>query len=145
MKTMKFTKAIIAICILCFTLAGTTSCKREDKAPVAPQKVIDSNLLGSWEKTQTTINSNGIQNGHEFTFKANGSGVERKFTSNRGVISNERIETFEWFVKSTGVIHLKNSRNEEGDVNYTFIANAISVLTLEFPFGERINFSAKRN
>lgn len=138
MKTMKLAKSVLAILAVCFALAGTTSCKKEDK-------LIDTNLVGSWEKIVTSINSNGVQDKHEFTFKANGTGVERKFTSNRGIISNERIETFEWFLKSPGVIHLKNSLNEEVDVNYTFIANVISILTLEFPFGEKLNLSSKRN
>ncbi len=145
MKTMKLAKNVLAILAVCFTLTGTTSCNKADKEEIVPQKVIDTNLVGSWEKLATSLSSNEIQNKHEFTFKANGTGVERKFTSNRGVITNDRIETFEWFVKSPGVIHLKNSLNQEADINYTFIANVVSILTLEFPFGEKINFSAKRN
>lgn len=138
MKTIKLAKSVLAILAVCFTLAGTTSCKKEDK-------LIDTNLVGNWEKIVTSLNSNGVQDKHEFTFKANGTGVERKFTSNRGVISNERIETFVWFVKSPGVIRLKNSLNEEGDINYTFTANAVSILTLGFPFGEQLNLAAKIN
>ena len=68
MKTIKLTKAIIAICILCFTLAGTTSCKKEANEAIAPQKVIDQKLVGTWSHTITVINGNGIQDFTEETF-----------------------------------------------------------------------------
>ncbi len=54
----------------------------------------------------------------EETFKADGTGAERHFTSNRGVVQNERIVSFEWLGKSE-VYTNKVSNGEEGDVPFT--------------------------
>ena len=140
MKTMKFTKAIMAICILCFTLAGTTSCKKEAVTAVAPQKVIDQKLVGNWSHTITVLNGNGIQDFTEETFKADGTGSERHFTSNRGVVQNERIVSFEWFVKSEGVLHIIVSNGEEGDVPYQFLNAANTKMELHLPSGQVLSF-----
>ncbi|MBK6274331.1 MAG: hypothetical protein IPF58_06315 [Saprospirales bacterium] len=82
MKTMKFTKAIMAICILCFTLAGTTSCKKEAITAVAPQKVIDQKLVGTWSHTIILLNEMEYRTFQEETFKADGTGSERHFSQN---------------------------------------------------------------
>lgn len=143
MKTMKLVKSIVAIAIVCFTLAGTTSCKKEDKQAIAPQKVIDPKLVGVWLNTITTINSNGIQNFIEQTYKADGTGIERDFTTNRGTTQNERITTFEWFVKSEGVIHVNTSNGDEGDVTYQFINTANTKMNLILPSGDNKSFGKR--
>ncbi len=140
MKTMKSAKSVLAILIVCFTLAGTTSCKKEDKNAVATQKAIDPKLVGNWKTSNITINSSAIVDVTEETFKADGTGVERDFKSTGGVISDEKITTFEWSLKSEGILHVKTSNNEEGDVSYHFGNDANTKMELQLPSGQRITF-----
>ena len=102
--TTKFAKAAIAICILCFTLTGTTSCS---KSKVNPASATDERLIGKWEK-QTFLGNNVSVT--QITFKADGTGFERTFRLDDGAteISNEKVTSFTWFVKSAGVIRIKN-------------------------------------
>ena len=143
MKTMKLVKSIVAIVIICFTLAGTTSCKKESNDVIAPQKVIDQKLVGVWLHSTAVINGNGSQDFTEETFKADGTGIERDFTTNNGVSQDERITTFEWFVKSEGVIHVKTSNGDEDDVTYQFINSANTKMTLILPGGDNISFGKR--
>jgi hypothetical protein len=131
--TTKLAKAILAICILCFTLTSTTSCKKDKLNPTSG---IDQRLLGKWEK-QTFLGNNVsvIQE----TFNADGKGSERRFRLDDGAteISNEKVTSFTWFVKSAGVIHIKNQLNEEGDVSY-FVTDNRSALRLTMPSGQQL-------
>ena len=132
MKTV--VKSIALICIAFFTLTGTTSCSK-DKA-INPGSNIDQNLVGKWEK-QTFLGNNVsvIQE----TFNADGTGSERTFRLDDGAteISNEKVTSFTWFVKSAGVIHIKNQLNEEGDVSY-FVTDNRSALRLTMPSGQQL-------
>ncbi|MCC6582586.1 MAG: hypothetical protein IT271_02690 [Chitinophagales bacterium] len=132
MKTV--VKSIAAICIAFFTLTGTTSCSK-DKA-INPGSNIDQNLVGRWEK-QTFLGNNVsvIQE----TFNADGTGAERTFRLDDGAteISNEKVTSFTWFVKSAGVIRIKNQLNEEGDVTY-FVTDNRSALRLTMPSGQQL-------
>ena len=134
--TTKFAKAIIALCILCFTLTGTTSCSKDKAINPNGSSNIDQNLLGRWEK-QTFLGNNVsvIQE----TFNADGTGSERTFRLDDGAteISNEKVTSFTWFVKSAGVIHIKNQLNEEGDVSY-FVTDNRSALRLTMPSGQQL-------
>lgn len=132
MKTV--VKSIALICIAFFTLTGTTSCSK-DKA-INPGSNIDQNLVGKWEK-QTFLGNNVsvIQE----TFNADGTGSERTFRLDDGAteISNEKVTSFTWFVKSAGVIRIKNQLNEEGDVTY-FVTDNRSALRLTLPSGQQL-------
>jgi len=126
-------KSIATICIAFFTLAGTTSCKKDSLNPATSA---DQRLLGKWEK-QTFLGNNVsvIQE----TFNADGTGSERTFRLDDGAteISNEKVTSFTWFVKSAGVIRIKNQLNEEGDVSY-FVTDNRSALRLTLPSGQQL-------
>lgn len=140
MKKSNTLKSLVVLFILCSTLAGTTSCKKENIGPnnVNSNSKIDQNLLGKWEK-QTFLGNNVsvIQE----TFNADGTGSERTFRLDDGAtqISNENITSFTWFVKGEGVIRIKNSLNEEGDVTY-FVTENKTALRLTLPTGNQIIF-----
>ena len=131
--TIKFAKAAIAICILCFTLIGTTSCS---KSKIGPNGSVAQNLLGTWEKQDFLGNNISAT---QITFNADGTGVERTFNLNDGAtqISNERLFRFTWSLKSSTVFHLKNEVDEEGDVTF-FITDDKSALRLTMPGGNSI-------
>jgi hypothetical protein len=133
MKTFKFAKAAIAICILCFILTGTTSCS---KSKVNPNSALDQRLIGKWEKQ--TFLGNNVSVTQE-TFNANGTGTQRTFRFDDGAtqISDESISNFSWSFKSDGVIRLRNASNEEGDVQY-FITESGDVLRLTLPSGDQL-------
>ncbi len=126
-------KSIATICIAFFTLAGTTSCKKDSLNPATSA---DQRLLGKWEK-QTFLGNNVsvIQE----TFTADGTGSERTFRLDDGAtqISNENISPFTWSPKGRGVIRLKNATGEEGDVQF-FITDSGDALRLTLPSGEQI-------
>lgn len=130
--TTKLAKAILAICILCFTLTSTTSCKKDKLNPTSG---IDQRLLGKWEK-QTFLGNNVsvIQE----TFNADGKGSERRFRLDDGAtqISNETITNFTWSAKSSGVISLKVD-GEEADVQF-FITDSGDALRLTLPSGDQL-------
>ena len=136
MKTIKFAKAAIAICILCFTLIGTSSCKKEN---LNPSSSIDERLVGKWEKQDFLGNNVSVT---QETFNADGTGFERTFRLDDGStsITNEKTTSFTWFVKSDGVFHLKNSLNEEGDVSY-FVTDNQSAVRFTMPGGNQLIFS----
>lgn len=139
MKNLNLVKNTVALLILCFTLAGTTSCKKDNINPTGNNNAnIDQRLVGKWEK-QTFLGNNVSV--IEETFNANGTGTERTFDLNDGAtqISNERITTFTWFVKSSGVIRIKTQDNEEADVSY-FVTDNQSALRLTLPSGNQIIF-----
>lgn len=134
MKTVL--KSILAVCIVCFTLAGTTSCKKDSLSKPNGNGNIDQNLVGAWEKQ--TFLGNNVSVIQEI-FNADGTGRERTFRLDDGAtaISNENISTFTWFVKSPGVIRIKNQNNEEGDVQY-FVTDNRSALRLTLPSGQQL-------
>jgi hypothetical protein len=140
MKKSNTLKSLAALLILCFTLTATTSCKKENIEPnnTNNNSQIDQNLVGKWEK-QTFLGNNVsvIQE----TFNADGTGSERTFRLDDGAtqISNERITNFTWFVKSNGVIRIKNNLNEEGDVTYVLTTDR-SALRLTMPSGDQLIF-----
>ena len=121
--TTNFAKTSIAICILCFTLIGTTSCSKDKAINPNGSSNIDQNLVGKWEKQDFLGNNVSVT---QETFNADGTGLERTFDLNDGStrITNEKPSSFTWFVKSDGVFHLKNSFNEEFDVNYFVTDNS---------------------
>jgi hypothetical protein len=131
--TTKLAKAILAICILCFTLTGTTSCS---KSKVNPTSATDERLIGKWEKQ--TFLGNNVSVLQE-TFNADGTGFERTFRLDDGAtqISNERITNFTYSVTGNGVFHLKNELNEEGDVQF-FITDNGDALRLTLPSGDQL-------
>lgn len=133
MKTITFFKTTLAICILCLTLTGTTSCNKSNLNPVSS---VDQRLIGKWEKQSFLGNNVSVI---QETFNANGTGFERTFNLNDGAtqISNERITGFTWSVLREGVFHLKNDLNEEGDVSY-FVTDNQSALRLTLPSGDQI-------
>ena len=133
MKTIKFAKAAIAICILCFILIGNTSCS---KSKVNPTSATDERLIGKWKKQ--TFLGNNVSVTQE-TFNANGTGTQRTFRLDDGAtqISNESISNFSWSFKSDGVIRLRNANNEEGDVQF-FITESGDALRLTLPSGDQL-------
>lgn len=143
MKTMKSAKSVLAVLAVCFTLAGTTSCKKADTDSIAPQQVIDTKLVGSWEKEEDRFNAVDNENKVEFTFNVDGTGTERRFILDRGFISNQRFNQFEWTVKSPGVIHMKKSSGEEADVTYRITGNAMNTVILGFrvPTDEKLHLT----
>ena len=130
---MKFTKAIMAICILCFTLIGTTSCS---KSKVNPNSALDQRLIGKWEKQDFLGNNISVI---QEVYNADGTGFERRFRLDDGAtqISNESIFNFSWSFKSDGVIRLRNADNEEGDVQF-FITDNGDALRLTLPSGDQL-------
>lgn len=136
MKTMKLAKSVIAIVVLCFTLAGTTSCKKDK---LSAGTAVDQRLLGKWEK-QTFLGNNVSV--IQITFNADGSGTERNFRLDDGAtqISDETITRFTWSPKSNGVIKIKNDSNEEGDVQF-FITESGDALRLTLPSGDQLILS----
>lgn len=140
MKNLNLVKNTVTLLILCFTLAGTTSCKKDSINPTGNNNAkIDQRLVGKWEKQNFLGNNvSAIQE----TFNANGTGTERTFDLNDGAtqITNEKIVSFTWFVKSSGVIHIKTQNNDEADIAY-FVTDNQSALRLTLPNGNQIIFA----
>ena len=131
MKTVL--KSIAAICIVFFTLTGTTSCKKDN---LNASSSIDERLIGKWEKQDFLGNNVSVT---QITFNANGTGIGRSFRLDDGAtqISNEEINNFTWSITGDGVFRLKNSFNEEGDVQF-FITDSGDALRLTLPSGDQL-------
>ena len=110
MKTVL--KSIAALCIVVFTLVGTSSCSKDNK--IGAKGNIDQDLVGKWEKQNFLGNNVSVI---QETFNADGTGTERTFRLDDGAtqISNEQILSFTWFVKSDGVINIKLQGSDAQD------------------------------